>query len=87
MPPIKVSEVAVEYCSHDLQSAKAEDWWPTAEPCTLPKDVQLVASNELREDENIRAQSLLAFRQWISKSSDVQNINTGTSSYIIVNFH
>lgn len=77
MPPIKVSEMAVGYCTRNLQSATVKDWWPSPEPCTLPKDVQLVAFNELREDENIRTQNLLAFRQWISKSSDVQNINTG----------
>ncbi|VVC28504.1 Cellular retinaldehyde binding/alpha-tocopherol transport,CRAL/TRIO, N-terminal domain,CRAL-TRIO lipid [Cinara cedri] len=76
MSPTKVSEMSAGYFSHGSQSEMTEDWCRPPEPCTLPKDVQLVALKELREDENIRTQSLLAFRQWISKSSDVQNINT-----------
>lgn len=54
-----------------------KDWWASVEPCLLPKEVQKVASQELRENENARNQSLVAFQQWVSKNPDVQNINTG----------
>jgi len=70
MSPTKVSEIAVEDSSMSV------------EPCTLPKNVQQVALDELREDEHTRTQCLLAFRQWISQNTDIQNINTG----ITVNF-
>jgi len=63
-----------------MESAK-DDCTAFAEPCTLPKNVQQVALNELREDESARTQSLSAFRQWISKNTDIENIDSGTVNH------
>lgn len=63
----------------EIESTISDDFmtYEYVEPCVLSKDVQQVALNELREDESSRTQSLVAFRQWISKNTDIQNINCG----------
>lgn len=70
MSPSKVSTIAGGECLQLIT-----DW--SVEKCMLPKDVQQVALKELREDESTRLQMLIAFRQWIAKNQDVQNINIG----------
>lgn len=81
MSPSKVSTTVGEDCSNLMT-----DWSSASvEKCTLPEDVQQVALKELREDESSRSQMLMAFRQWISKNPDVQNINMGIKfTYIII---
>lgn len=44
---------------------------------TIPEFVKHVANVELREDDGTREQALEAFRDWISKNTDVKNIHTG----------
>jgi len=75
MSPTNITEIDVR---DHLQSKAKDDCTTFVEPCMLPKDVQEVALNELRENESIRTQSLLAFRQWISKNTDIENVNCGT---------
>lgn len=85
MSQTNVSEIAV---GDNLQNHSdiCHDLFSSVKPCTLPEDVQQVALQELREDENARQQCLLGFRQWIFQNPDVQNINTGMANndYIIV---
>uniref|UniRef100_A0A2S2QH58 Clavesin-2 n=1 Tax=Sipha flava TaxID=143950 RepID=A0A2S2QH58_9HEMI len=58
------------------QLAPTDDQWSTTvEQCKLPKTVREIALKELREDENTREQCLLAFRQWILKNPDIQNVD------------
>lgn len=74
MSPSKIiSEVAVDDCQQSAADAKSAE---------LPKDVQQVALDELREDESTRTQSLLAFRQWVMKNPDITNISTGTCVHV-----
>jgi len=49
-----------------------------AEECPLADDLRLVAKQELREDDVIRAHSLRAMRNWIRKHPDIVNCRTGT---------
>lgn len=74
MSPTKIiSENAVDDCQQSAADAKSTE---------LPKYVQQVALNELREDENTRTQSLLAFQQWVMKNPDITNVSTGTCVHI-----
>lgn len=79
MAPTIVSETIAEGCLQK-QSAQTGDWGSTVGPGKLPEHVQEVALKELREDENTRKQCLSAFRQWISKNPDIQNVNTGKTT-------
>lgn len=44
--------------------------------CLLPADVRKVALDELREDENIRDQSLVQMREWINKHPNIKKCRT-----------
>lgn len=44
--------------------------------CNLPEDVKKTALEELREDENIREQSLQQIREWISKHPNIKKCRT-----------
>lgn len=44
--------------------------------CKLPEDVKKTALEELREDENIREQSLQQLRDWISKHPNIKKCRT-----------
>lgn len=44
--------------------------------CPLPADVQKVALDELREDENTRNQSLDQMREWITKHPNIKKCRT-----------
>jgi len=84
MLPTKAFDITV---SNDCQKKQmaSDDWWTCFEPCTLPKHIQEVALIELRENESARKQGISAFRQWISKNVDLQNVNTGMiiNNYIL----
>lgn len=80
MSPTKVSELISGDCVQKKSIMDEYQW-------SLPKDVEKVARNELREDENSCTQGLLAFRQWISKNSDVQNINIGMITAIYTHIY
>lgn len=86
MSPTKVS-VRVAGDHLQMQSVTDNHLWTSTESRSLPKDIVKLACDELREDENSRTQSLLAFRQWISKNSDVQNVNTGMIFFFIINYN
>lgn len=74
MSPTKIIfEDAVDDCQQPATDAKSTE---------LPKHVQQVALNELREDESTRTQSILAFRQWVMKNPDITNVSTGTCVHI-----
>lgn len=45
--------------------------------CTLSEKFQEIAKEELREDENIRSQSLSQLREWIAKHSSIKRCRTG----------
>lgn len=45
--------------------------------CTLPEQVQKLAETELREDDNIRSQSLEQMREWIVKHPNIKKCRTG----------
>lgn len=45
--------------------------------CTLPAEEKKRALDELREDDNIREQSLAQFREWISKHPNIRKCRTG----------
>lgn len=45
--------------------------------CNLPESVQKIAMEELREDDNIREQSLQQLREWISKHPAIKKCRTG----------
>lgn len=85
MSPTKASDITV---GDDDQKKHTDDWWACFEPCALPKHVQEVALIQLRENESARNQAISAFRQWISKNSDIQNVNTGmVNNYILKCFY
>ncbi|XP_008182446.2 clavesin-2 isoform X1 [Acyrthosiphon pisum] len=73
MSPTKASDITV---GDDDQKKHTDDWWACSEPCALPKHVQEVALIQLRENESVRNQAISAFRQWILKNADIQNVNT-----------
>lgn len=52
----------------------------TVDECPLPNDLRLVAKQELREDDMIRAHSLRAMRNWIRKHPDIVNCRTGNTN-------
>lgn len=54
--------------------------------CSLPEDVQKIALEELREDENIRDQSLEQMREWITKHPNIKRCRTGISSIYLYKF-
>ena len=43
----------------------------------LTEDVLKVAKKELREDEQIKEQTLTQFREWIRQNKDLKNVRTG----------
>jgi len=71
----------------DDQKKHTDDWWTCVEPCALPKHIQEVALIELRENESARNQAIYAFRQWIFKNADIQNVNTGMVNNYILKFY
>uniref|UniRef100_A0A2S2PB09 Retinaldehyde-binding protein 1 n=1 Tax=Schizaphis graminum TaxID=13262 RepID=A0A2S2PB09_SCHGA len=75
MSPTKASDIAV---GDDCQKKHmaTDDWCACFETCTLPKHIQEVALIQLRENESTRKQAISAFRQWISKNADIQNVIT-----------
>ncbi|XP_050432908.1 retinaldehyde-binding protein 1 isoform X2 [Adelges cooleyi] len=73
MPSTDVAEIMVGGC---WEKSSTADLWPSVDSCRLPKSVEIVAFNELREDEHARNHSLLAFRRWVAQNKDIQNINT-----------
>lgn len=52
--------------------------------CELPEDVKKMALEELREDDNIREQSLEQMREWINKHPNIKRCRTG--GYILLYF-
>lgn len=77
----KASDITV---GDDRKKQTTDDWWSGFEPCTLPEHIQQVALIELRENESVRNQAISAFRQWILKNADIQNVNTGmVNNYIL----
>jgi hypothetical protein len=44
--------------------------------CTLSPELQKMAKDELREDENTRNQSLAQFREWIAKHPHIKRCRT-----------
>jgi len=83
MSPTKASDNTVNDDCQKKNTAP-DDWCASYyESCTLPKHIQEVALIQLRENESARKQAISAFRQWISKNMDIQNVNTGiVNSYI-----
>ncbi|XP_070490741.1 retinaldehyde-binding protein 1-like [Chironomus tepperi] len=51
---------------HDLKSAKTKDG--------ISELAQKIAKSELREDKEIREQSLMQLREWLSKNYDVEDV-------------
>lgn len=45
--------------------------------CQLPESEKKKALEELREDDNIREQSLQQFREWINKHPNIKRCRTG----------
>lgn len=45
--------------------------------CQLPDNVKKIALEELREDDNIREQSLQQMREWIDKHPNIKKCRTG----------
>lgn len=45
--------------------------------CQLPESDQKIALEELREDSNIREQSLEQMRDWIEKHPNIKKCRTG----------
>lgn len=48
-------------------------------PYNLTEELQIKASNELREDAARRTQSLAQFREWIGKQNHIKKCRTGLS--------
>lgn len=53
---------------HDLKSSKTKDG--------ISELAVKIAKSELREDKEIREQSLQQLREWLSKNYDVENVRT-----------
>jgi len=47
--------------------------------CNLPANVMKIALDELREDQNIRDQSLAQFREWIQKHPNIKKCRTDSN--------
>lgn len=54
-----------------------QDMFPQEYVCQLSEGVKKTALEELREDENIRDQSLEQFREWINKHPNIKRCRTG----------
>jgi len=72
---------------YQKKPSATDEWWKCFEPCALPKHVQEVALIQLRENESARNQAISAFRQWILKNSDIQNVNTGMVNNYILKYY
>ena len=48
--------------------------------CTLPAKFKEIAKEELREDESLRTQSLIQFREWIAKHPHIKRCRTGKNN-------
>lgn len=59
-----------------IMSKHTNDLYPDYE-YTIPMAVQDLARLELREDISTLNESLAQFRDWIRKSRDVKNVQTG----------
>jgi len=86
MSPTKASDITVNDDCQKKHMA-TDDWFACYEPCALPKHIQEVALIELRENESARNQAISAFRQWISKNADIQNVNTGMVNNYILKYY
>lgn len=58
----------------NFSTATLDDYDPYV--CTLSKDMQKVAKEELHEDDNIRKQALAQFREWIAKHPHIKKCRT-----------
>lgn len=54
---------------------------PKEYTCQLPEDIKKIALEELREDDNIREQSLNQMREWINKHPAIKRCRTGKYSF------
>lgn len=54
-----------------------QDLFPQEYVCQLPEAVKKTALEELREDDNIREQSLQQMRDWINKHPNIKRCRTG----------
>lgn len=83
MSSTKASDITVDD-DYQKKHTATDDWWTSFKPLsTLPKHIQEVALIQLRENESARNQAISAFRQWILKNADIQNVNTGmVNNYI-----
>jgi len=86
MSSTKVSDITVDD-DYQKKHTATDDWWTSFEPCALPKHIQEMALIQLRENENARNQAISAFRQWILKNADIQNVNTGMVNNYILKYY
>lgn len=49
--------------------------------CTLPAKFKEIATEDLREDETIRAQALAQMREWIAKHPYIKKCRTGKNFF------
>lgn len=54
-----------------------QDLFPQEYVCQLPEATKKTALEELREDDNIREQSLQQMRDWINKHPNIKRCRTG----------
>jgi hypothetical protein len=87
MSPTKASDIVSVGNDCQKKHMATDDWCTCFETCTLPKHIQEVALIQLRENESARKQAISAFRQWISKNADIQNVITGMVNNYILKYH
>lgn len=53
--------------------------------CTLSKETQQIAKDELREDEYTRQSALASMREWIMQNPKIKNVRMGIRRRLYLN--
>lgn len=64
---------------HFLATMGSREWISEADDyiCSLSEETQVIAKEELREDEFTRQSALASMREWISQNPKIKNIRMG----------
>lgn len=66
----------------------SRDWitQPDDYVCTLSEETQMIAKDELREDEYTRQSALASMREWIMQNPKICNVRMGISYFFTFSF-
>lgn len=65
---------------------ESRDWitHPDEYVCTLSEETQMIAKEELREDEYTRQTALASMREWITQNPKIRNVRMGIKLFKVI---